>query len=60
MLTGEPRPRTAGESWALLSLEMWMRTFVERSGAASVASGSGATEMAGDTPRDARRPSAAA
>jgi asparagine synthase (glutamine-hydrolysing) len=60
MLTGEPRPQTAGESWALLSLEMWMRTFVERSGAVANQPGSGATDSAPGTRPDASRTSAAA
>ena len=60
VLRADPLPQTAGESWALLSLEMWMRTFVEPSRAGADESSSGAIPSAGDAPRDARRPSAAA
>ena len=60
IVRGAPRPQTAGESWALLSLEMWMRTFVERSGAAADDSTPGSALTAGVASRDAKPPSAAA
>ena len=60
VLRGAPRPGTPGESWALLSLEMWMRTFVERSADASGDSTPRAAHTGGDASRSAKPPSAAA
>jgi asparagine synthase (glutamine-hydrolysing) len=60
ILRGAPRPGTPGESWALLSLEMWMRTFVERSAAATSDPAPRATPTGGDGSRSVKPPSAAA
>ena len=60
ILRGAPRPGTPGESWALLSLEMWMRTFVERSAAATSDPAPRATPTGGVGSRSVKPPSAAA